>query len=63
MAGKILLNVLYNIALITLIICLLWSVKHGQYIMTAAALFAAALITFLKLRLIKEVKEIAKKRP
>ncbi len=62
MAKKILLNIFYNLALIVLIFCLVWSIGHHFYMLSAAALFSAALIVFFKIRLIKEVKEPGKKR-
>lgn len=61
MVKKVLLNVIYNLAIIILIFCLFWSINHSFYMLSAAVVFLIALITFLKIRLIKEVKKASRK--
>lgn len=60
MGKKIILNVLYNLALIILVLCVFWSIKNSQYAITFGAVIIAAFVIFLKIRLIKEVKEFVK---
>ncbi|WP_069660815.1 DUF6358 family protein [Arcticibacter eurypsychrophilus] len=62
MGKKIFLNVLYNLALIILVLCVFWSAKDGQYAITLGSVFISAFIIFLKIKLKKEVTELIKKR-
>jgi len=62
MGKKIFLNVLYNLALIILVLCIFWSAKDGQYAITLGSVFISAFIIFLKIKLKKEVNELIKKR-
>lgn len=61
MVKKVLLNVIYNLAIIILIFCLFWSINRSFYMLSAAVVFLIALIAFLKIRLIKEVKRAGRK--
>ncbi|RXF68000.1 hypothetical protein BDE36_0138 [Arcticibacter tournemirensis] len=61
MVKKVLLNVIYNLAIIILIFCLFWSINRSFYMLSAAVVFLIALIAFLKIRLIKEVKKAGRK--
>ncbi|WP_040300777.1 DUF6358 family protein [Arcticibacter svalbardensis] len=62
MGKKIFLNVLYNLALIILVLCVFWSAKDGQYAITLGSVVLSAFIIFLKIKLKKEVNELIKKR-
>ncbi len=61
MVKKVLLNVIYNLAIIILIFCLFWSINRSFYMLSAAVVFLIALIAYLKIRLIKEVKKAGRK--
>lgn len=61
MIGKIILNVLLNIAIITLGMTVYWSVTHEHYGLTLALVFSVALLLVLKIRLLKNVKSLTKK--
>lgn len=61
MVKKVLLNVIYNLAIIILIFCLFWSINRSFYMLSAAVVFLIVLIAFLKIRLIKEVKKAGRK--
>ncbi|MGX5688554.1 DUF6358 family protein [Arcticibacter tournemirensis] len=61
MVKKVLLNVIYNLAIVILIFCLFWSINRSFYMLSAAVVFLIALIAFLKIRLIKEVKKAGRK--
>jgi len=58
----IFLNVVYNLALIILVLCVFWSAKDGQYAITLGSVFISAFVIYMKIRLKKEVSELLKKR-
>jgi len=62
MGKKILLNILYNIALMVMVLCLFWSIKHEQYAITLGSTVIVAFIIFLKIQLRKEVKAMFKEK-
>lgn len=62
MAKKILLNIFFNIAIFTLILCSIWLFNHQHYALLLATVFALALFVYFKIRLIKDVREMRKKR-
>jgi hypothetical protein len=62
MVKKVILNILYNIAILTLLLSIIWLFKHQHYPLLAGALFALAILIYLKVRLIKSVKAMAGKR-
>ncbi len=61
MIKKILLNVTYNLAILLFIFFLIWSIRHERYLFSAASVFMIVVVVFLKIRLVKEVKTLAKK--
>lgn len=61
MALKILLNIFYNIAIILLVGSAIWSFNHASYGLLLGALFSLVLVVFLKIRLVKQVKELTRK--
>ncbi|MFD2161745.1 DUF6358 family protein [Paradesertivirga mongoliensis] len=61
MLKKVLLNVFYNIAIFTMIMCLFWGINKERYSIAVVAVFALALFIFFKFRLIKEIRQKAKK--
>lgn len=61
MALKVLLNIFYNIAIITLFLSGIWCVNHKQYLILIPVVAAVALIIFLKMRLVKQVKMLTRK--
>lgn len=62
MGKKILLNILYNIGLMVMVLCLFWSIKHEQYSITLGSAVILAFIIFLKIQLRKEVKAMFKQK-
>jgi hypothetical protein len=62
MASKVFLNVLCNLAILTCGLCFFWGVKHQHFMISSAAVAAIILMIYLKLGLIKQVKELAKKK-
>ncbi|WP_207536368.1 MULTISPECIES: DUF6358 family protein [Desertivirga] len=62
MTGKIILNVVYNLAIFAFGLCLVWGIKHTNYLVVATFAAAIALIVYFKLRLIKQVKEYARSK-
>jgi len=62
MATKVFLNVLCNLAILLLGLCFFWGVKHQYFIISSATVAGIILTIYLKLRLIKQVKEMAKKK-
>ena len=61
MFKKVLLNVFYNLAIFTMVLCIFWGFNNGRYSIVIASVFALALFIFFKARLIKQVKETARK--
>ena len=61
MAWKILANVLLNLGIFTLGMSLYWSFKNEHYGLVSAIVFSLALLVFLKIRLMRTVKELTKK--
>jgi hypothetical protein len=61
MFKKVLLNVFYNIAIFTMVMCFIWGINQERYSIVIVAVFAAALFVFFKMRLLKEVKREIKK--
>jgi len=62
MGKKIFLNILYNIAMMVMILCFFWSIKHEQYAVTLGSGVILAFIIFLKIQLRKEVKAMFKEK-
>ncbi|WP_374166185.1 DUF6358 family protein [Arcticibacter sp. MXS-1] len=61
MFKRIVLNIIYNLSLIFLVFSLVWSFNNRHYGLIVACLFLLGLILYLKMRLVKEVKEFARK--
>lgn len=59
---KLILNILINIGIFVLFLSLLWAFNHQQYALLAGIVFTLCLFAFLKIRMIKSVKELTKKR-
>ena len=62
MVKKILLNILLNIAIITLVLSLFWLFNNGRYVVGAAAVACLAMFIYFKLLLIRSVKKNIKER-
>jgi len=57
MAGKILLNIFFNIAILTLVLCGIWLFNNAKYSLLPAVVFGLALFIFFKIRLMKDMRE------
>lgn len=62
MVIKLILNILINIGIFVLLLCMIWAFNNAQYPILAAAVFALALFIYFKVRMIKTIRELAKKR-
>lgn len=62
MVKKVLANILLNIAIIITAFSIVWSFKNGYYIYGIIAILAMALCIYLKIRLVKAVRQLTKKR-
>ncbi|HLT41965.1 MAG TPA: DUF6358 family protein [Sphingobacteriaceae bacterium] len=60
MGKKFIYNVLLNIGLIAMVFAAVSSFKKEQYIITVLALVIVAFLSFLKIKLLKQVREITK---
>ncbi len=61
MGLKILLNIFYNVSILLLGMSVVWSFNRSRYELVAAAVFAIAMVVILKIRLIRQIKEITTK--
>ena len=59
MLKKVLLNVFYNIAIFTMVLCLFWGFNKERYSIVIGAAFAIAIFVFFKIRLIRQFKNKA----
>lgn len=62
MIKKVLANILLNIAIITLAFSIVWTFKNNYYIYGVIAILAMAMCIYLKIRLVKAVRQLTKKR-
>lgn len=62
MAKKILLNILLNIAIITVVLSAIWSFRNNHYGLVAGAVVILAMLIFLKIKLVKSVRELTRKK-
>lgn len=62
MVKKVLANIILNIAIITLAFSIVWSFKNSYYIYGIIAILAMAMCIYLKIRLVKAVRQLSKKR-
>ena len=61
MVKKVIANIFLNIAIITLGFSIVWSFKNNFYAYGVIAIFAIAMCIYLKVRLVKNVREITRK--
>ncbi|MHB1176755.1 MAG: DUF6358 family protein [Daejeonella sp.] len=62
MAKKILFNIFLNIAIIVMVLCLVWVFKNGFYLYAIAGIPPFAMLIYLKVRLVKSVREHTNKK-
>lgn len=61
MAKKILFNILLNIAIITVVLSAIWSFNNQHYGLLVGAVVVLAMLIFLKIKLVKSVRELTRK--
>ncbi len=61
MIKKVLANIILNIAIITLALSIYWAFKNSFYAYAMMALAAIALCIYLKIRVIKSVRQLSNK--
>lgn len=61
MGKKILVNILLNIAIITVVLSAIWSYRNAHYGLLFGAVGALAMLIFLKIKLVKSVRELTRK--
>jgi hypothetical protein len=61
MVKKVLANIILNIAIITLVFSIIWSFKNQFYLYGIVAVLALAMCIYLKVRLVKTVRELTRK--
>jgi hypothetical protein len=61
MIKKVLANILLNIAILTLGFSIVWSFKNEFYAYGVIGILAIAMCIYLKIRLVKSVRELTKK--
>jgi hypothetical protein len=61
MVKKILANIFLNIAIITLAFSIIWSFKNNFYLYAIISILAMAMCIYLKVRLVKTVRELTKR--
>lgn len=61
MFKKVLANISLNIAIITLAFSIVWSFKNNFYAYGILAILAVGLCIYLKIRLVKSVRELSNK--
>ncbi len=62
MAKKILLNILLNIAIMTIVLSAIWSYNNAHYGLLVGTIMLLAMLIFLKIRLVKKVRELTRKK-
>ncbi|MEJ7778093.1 MAG: DUF6358 family protein [Daejeonella sp.] len=62
MAKKILFNIFLNIAIIVMILCLVWAFKNAFYLYAIAGIPPLAMLIYLKVRLVRSVREQTNKK-
>lgn len=62
MIKKVLFNILLNLAIIVLVMSLAWSYKNGFYLYIFAGLPPLTMMVYLKIRLVKSVKDLTKNK-
>jgi hypothetical protein len=61
MIKKVLANIFLNIAILTLAFSIVWSFKNNFYIYGVIAVLAMAMCIYLKIRLVKTVRNLTNK--
>jgi hypothetical protein len=61
MVKKIIFNILLNIAIITVVLSAIWSFNNNHYGLLLGAVGLLAMLIFLKIRLVKSVRELTRK--
>ena len=61
MIKKVLANILLNIAILTLGFSIVWAFKNAFYAYGVIGIVAIAMCIYLKIRLVKSVRELTKK--
>lgn len=61
MLKKILFNIFLNVAIIVVILSLVWCLKYGFYLYAIAGIPPLTMLVYLKIRLVKSVRELTKK--
>ena len=61
MIKKVLANILLNIAILALAFSIVWAFKNQFYLYAAGAILATAMCIYLKIRLVKSVRELTRK--
>jgi hypothetical protein len=61
MGKKLALNVLYNICIFICLALIYYGFEHARYEFIAGAVFIGAVFVILKIRLLKEVRNLQKK--
>ena len=62
MVKRVIANILLNIAIITMGFSIVWSFKNHYYIYAFIAILMMAMCIYLKVRLVKSVRELTKKQ-
>ncbi|OOQ57623.1 DUF6358 family protein [Mucilaginibacter pedocola] len=62
MGKKLALNVVYNLGIIIAVAIGWWGIQHTQYAYVLGAVFIIAIFISLKIKLMKEVKELTRKK-
>ena len=62
MAKKIFLNIFLNIAIFTMLLSVFWSFNHAHYGLAIGAVVVLAMLIFFKIRLVKQVREMTRKK-
>lgn len=60
MAKKFIFNVLLNVVLIAMVFTIVSAFKKDQYLLAAAAFALLLIVSYFKIRLLKQVREITK---
>lgn len=63
MGRKFIYNVLLNVAIIAMIFAAVSSFKKEEYIVVALSLVIVVFLSFLKIKLLKQVRDITKSNP
>lgn len=62
MVKKVILNILYNISILTLILCIFYLFNHEHYALLLGAVFVLSILIYLKIRLIRSVRAMSRQK-